>query len=566
MFFLLGIGCVPGIGVANVCLALCLASALAWRWQARKAGEDFLGPFRRTTPVHGPIAAFVLLSVVSCFFSTLPSKSLLQVKGFGTFLLVVFAAALLDDEADVKLAVDVWRTTALYLVLRGFAEWISGSPSLDFRIAGGLSVYMTYAGLLLVFVPLLGARGVSGGSSRARWADVAVALAGAVAMALTLTRGAYLGPRRRRRRASSSRRGRASRSLAPFAIALFFVLMPLPVRDRLASATNPRDVTMNDRVAMWKAGRAMIADHPLTGVGPGRVKPLYPSYRVPGFVNPIPGHLHNNLVMIAAETGIPSLLAYLAFVGAFFLGALRILRRTPRGDPARGVTLGAIGAMAALFAAGMFEYNFGDVEVLMATLVVATLPFAAARAAARRRLESADVEPLSRARLSPQGRSAAPRRRDAALARGRGAGRDGDDGVAAGRARSTACLKGGIPERVGAGRGLGLPGAGRLRALFFSLKDESGGATLRVMVFASDDRRHSLRHSKKVFSSWSADTPDVYPERGKLSLRHRRRSSPPASARSSSRSSSSRRGSRPRASSTLRRSARSRSCRGASAS
>jgi O-antigen ligase len=382
VFFLLGIGCVPGIGVANVCLALCLVSALAWRWQARKAGEDFLGPFRRTTPVHGPIAAFVLLSVVSCFFSTLPSKSLLQVKGFGTFLLVVFAAALLDDEADVKLAVDVWRTTALYLVLRGFAEWISGSPSLDFRIAGGLSVYMTYAGLLLVFVPLLGARGVSGGSSRARWADVAVALAGAVAMALTLTRGAYLGLAVGVVALLLAARPRLA-LLAPIAIALFFVLMPLPVRDRLASATNPRDVTMNDRVAMWRAGRAMIADHPLTGVGPGRVKPLYPSYRVPGFVNPIPGHLHNNLVMIAAETGIPALLAYLAFVGAFFLGALRILRRTPRGDPARGVTLGAIGAMAALFAAGMFEYNFGDVEVLMATLVVATLPFAAARAGAR---------------------------------------------------------------------------------------------------------------------------------------------------------------------------------------
>ena len=84
--------------------------------------------------------------------------------------------------------------------------------------------------------------------------------------------------------------------------------------------------------------------------------------------------------MIAAETGVPSALSYLAFVGAFFLGAVRIVRRTPRGDPMRGIALGAIGAMAALFAAGMFEYNFGDVEVLMATLLVATLPFAASRA------------------------------------------------------------------------------------------------------------------------------------------------------------------------------------------
>lgn len=369
----------PGVGVANVCLALCLACALVWRWRARRAGEDFLGPFRRTTPVHAPIGAFVLLSVFSCFFSTLPSRSLIQIKGFGTFLLVVFTAALLDDEADVKLAVDVWRATALYLVLRGFAEWITGSPSLDFRIAGGLSVYMTYAGLLLVFVPLLGARGISGGSRPARAFDAAVALAGALAMALTLTRGAYLGLAVGVVAVLLAGRPRFA-LLAPFAIALFVVLMPLPVRDRLASATNPRDVTLSDRVAMWQAGRAMVADHPLSGVGPGRVKPLYAQYRVPGWITPDPGHLHNNVVMIAAETGIPSVLAYVAFVGAFLAGAIRLVRRTPRGDPARGVALGAIGAMAALFSAGMFEYNFGDVEVLMATLVVATLPFAAARA------------------------------------------------------------------------------------------------------------------------------------------------------------------------------------------
>ena len=379
MFFLLGVGFVPGIGVANVCLALCLASAIAWRLRARARGEDFFGPFRRITPVHAPIMAFVLLSVLSCFFSTAPSRSLIQIKGFGTYLLVVFAAALLDDAADVKLVVDAWRITALYLVLRGFVEWISGSPSLEFRIAGGLSIYMTYAGLLLLLVPLLGARGISGGSRGARWADVAIALAGVLALALTLTRGAYLGLAVGVVAILLAGRPRYALA-APFAIALFLLLMPLAVRDRLMSVTNPKDVTMNDRVAMWKAGWSMIADRPFFGVGPGRVKVLYPVHRVPGWVEPRPGHLHNNVVMIAAETGIPSVLAYLAFVGAFFLGAGRIVRRAPRGDPDRGIALGAIGAMAALFTAGMFEYNFGDVEVLMATLVVATLPFAAARA------------------------------------------------------------------------------------------------------------------------------------------------------------------------------------------
>ncbi len=375
MFFLLGVGCVPGIGVANICLGAALFCTLAWRLSARARGEDFLGPFRRTTPLHAPIGAFVLLSILSCAFSTLPSRSFIQIKGFGTFLLVVFVAALLDDEDDVRLFVDAWRTTALYLVLRGLVEWLAGADNLDARVSGGLSVYMTYAGLLLVFVPLLGSRGLSGGRRISRVADAIVAAAGAFAIALTLTRSAYLGLAIGLLVVLLAARPRLA-LMAPLGIALFVVIMPLAVRDRLMSATNSRDVTMNDRVAMWKAGAAMIRERPLFGVGPGRVKALYPVYRVSGWVEPRPGHLHNNVVMIAAETGIPSLLAYLWFVGAFFAAALRQVRGLARGEPLRGVTLGAIGAMVSIFAAGMFEYNFGDVEVLMATLVVATLPFA----------------------------------------------------------------------------------------------------------------------------------------------------------------------------------------------
>src|ERR1019366_6863017 len=53
---------------------------------------------------------------------------------------------------------------------------------------------------------------------------------------------------------------------------------------------------------------------------------------------------------------------------------------------------------------------------------------------------------------------------------------------------------------------------------FFSLKDESGDATLRVKVFASDFRRipFTLEEGLLVLAR---GTPDVYPERGELSLR-----------------------------------------------
>ena len=73
-----------------------------------------------------------------------------------------------------------------------------------------------------------------------------------------------------------------------------------------------------DRLSMWSAGAVMVSDRPFFGVGPGRIKEVYPVYRRPGFVEASVGHLHDNLVNVAAETGVPSALAYLALVVAVF--------------------------------------------------------------------------------------------------------------------------------------------------------------------------------------------------------------------------------------------------------
>ena len=67
--------------------------------------------------------------------------------------------------------------------------------------------------------------------------------------------------------------------------------------------------------------------------------------------------------------------AWAWFVGTALVGLMSLQRR------ARHVSLAAagVGAMAAMLAAGLFEYNFGDSEFLMLFLVIITLPFAANR-------------------------------------------------------------------------------------------------------------------------------------------------------------------------------------------
>jgi exodeoxyribonuclease VII large subunit len=79
-------------------------------------------------------------------------------------------------------------------------------------------------------------------------------------------------------------------------------------------------------------------------------------------------------------------------------------------------------------------------------------------------------------------------------------------------------LRAGLPNVWVRGEVSGFRGPAASGHCFFSLKDESGDATLRVKVFASDFRRipFTLEEGLLVLAR---GTPDVYPERGELSLR-----------------------------------------------
>ena len=126
---------------------------------------------------------------------------------------------------------------------------------------------------------------------------------------------------------------------------------------------------------MIRTGTAIIADYPLTGVGPDMVQRVYSEYRDPNAVQASNPHLHNVPLHIAAERGVPAALAWIVFIGVL---AVELFRRM-RADGDRVPAAAALAAVAAMLAAGLFEYNFGDSEFLMLFLLLATAPFAAAR-------------------------------------------------------------------------------------------------------------------------------------------------------------------------------------------
>ena len=120
----------------------------------------------------------------------------------------------------------------------------------------------------------------------------------------------------------------------------------------------------------------MTRESPFLGVGPDQVKDAYPRYMDSGMTQKVRGHLHNNIVHLAAERGLPALAAWIwAWVGYFVLVVRRMrdARAAPFGTRFRMV--GGLAAASGFLCAGMFEYNFGDSEVVMLAFVASALPF-----------------------------------------------------------------------------------------------------------------------------------------------------------------------------------------------
>jgi O-antigen ligase len=240
------------------------------------------------------------------------------------------------------------------------------------RPQGTLSHWMTYSGTLMLVVCAATARLLYGSSGRLWAAFVMPALL--VALGLTLTRGAWVGVAIGVAVLFLSKDFRLL-ALIPIVVVTSVVLAPQALTDRVYSIFDRNDLTSRDRVAMLQAGVAIVKDYPLMGVGPDQIERVYPYYRVPDAVKPTNPHLHNVPMQIAAERGLPALGAWLWFVGSASIGLFNLLRRS-RHKTLAGAGLGA---MAAMLAAGLTEYNFGDSEFLMLLLVLITLPFAANR-------------------------------------------------------------------------------------------------------------------------------------------------------------------------------------------
>ncbi|MDD8014514.1 MAG: O-antigen ligase family protein [Acidobacteriota bacterium] len=322
-----------------------------------------------------PLLIFAGLSLVSSAFSVNPGMSFWDSRELVTFLIIPLSYAVFSRAKEIERACySIWVSAAvsmLYSFHRYFFKAAAGE-----RIKGFMGHYMTQAGLLVLFISLaLSLFLFQKGKVRFLWGGSFVL--SLFALALTLTRSAWIGAAVAACVIIFLYKPKAV-LLLPVLAGLVYLASPPALKQRAASIFSLEGYSNRLRVEYIKAGVKIIRDYPLLGTGPDTVDMVFqhPKYGLSRDARQNV-HLHNNFVQIAAERGLPALLAWLTFVGWAFVSLAGLLRNKSSGVfPLAAASLAALSAMVV---SGFFEYNFGDSEITLLFLFILTMPFAMAR-------------------------------------------------------------------------------------------------------------------------------------------------------------------------------------------
>jgi O-antigen ligase len=368
-----------------------------------------LPPRARWAPlVDVPVGAFVVLGLAAWAFSTDREQSLygerLQHQGLLTLLLYVgffyLARLSIVDTRRLRLLSGAVAVGATLVAGYALVQKAGLDPIWDGYLPGGrvfssigqanaLAAYLVLA--IALSVPL-----VLGNSTVVRLAVLVALGAMTAALVLTQSRGGFLGllaalvvlaigslltfsaPTRRLRLAVAA-------ALAGVVVALAVAAAAAGGVDRLTSA----DSSMRFHLDAWRVAAQIAVEHPLLGTGPETFPDVFPRYShellpadradaLDAFRVESP---HEVYLGIAAGSGLPALLAYLAVIAGFVAVAIRGLE-----GATRDVRLAVVAALAGV-AGHLVTDAFMTAEVTSTWLfwvamgaVVAALPPPGSRA------------------------------------------------------------------------------------------------------------------------------------------------------------------------------------------
>lgn len=291
------------------------------------------------------IVALVVLACISAPFGLSLGASASFILRDYSKVLLLWLLLVLAIRSTGDLSLLIWG----YIVGAGFLCWlsifvygVSDTGSRAMRLSGELFMYdpNDICVILIIALPLTllvvqTARGFR------RWLAAAIVLACGATVALSGSRGGFLGLGAVVLALLCFANNIALRKRVGFALALAAALLvaaPQGYWEQMKTMLEPKSDynwdSEDGRLEIWKRGLGYMLNYPLTGVGIdnfGRAEGTISEkarYHVPGtglkFNAP-----HNSTVQIGAELGIPGLVIWLSLTLGNIIGIVRLRRRIP---------------------------------------------------------------------------------------------------------------------------------------------------------------------------------------------------------------------------------------------
>ena len=332
--------------------------------------------------------AYVLWLILTALINDTPVKSIMNIREEWLFLTVPVGIYLFREKEYGRKLVMVLAAGVALLSLYGVVQYLTGAnwfrstelieaPSFGYRVQGYFSTRLTFAnyfGTAAMF--LLGYAVVEGKlmSPRLRRMLMLVSALAVVATVLTFSRGvvlafvvvlvlmAFLSGRRYRL------------PIGGLVLVIIAVVFLVPgISGRLIDATG-RDFNPEyegGRIFIWKNSLNIIENHPLFGVGQGNFYEEYkallpedaPEYRQLT-------HAHNDFLNVAAVSGIPGMLFFVAMWISVFVYLRRSWRQADNPEWRRRLLLGAILGSTMFLLTSLIEATFVDEEVRQLLMII----------------------------------------------------------------------------------------------------------------------------------------------------------------------------------------------------
>ncbi|HET9941079.1 MAG TPA: O-antigen ligase family protein [Candidatus Eisenbacteria bacterium] len=348
--------------IAPMSIAVALSGALTLACWWRPGGARWV-----RTPVDPAAIVWLIALGIAALAGEDPAGSVNRVtKGF-LLAIVPLAAYHGRDPKLARRAIAVLLVSAAVATVFALVKFAMQGGAFPVRVRGAVGHPLTYGGQAMLLAVLAGA--ILLRSRDRRWKGAAGALLLLLAPALlgSYTRSAWIGTLVGFAILIGFTRARWLPALLGALLVLVLVL-PGGYRERALSVFHPHGVWNRERIILWDAGWRMFRDHPVTGVGLEDLKPWVARYRSPEAHEPPHGHMHNVYLQVLVTMGVIGFAAFVYLVTALWRTAARRLRvdaRSLDADPfGMALRIGTVAALAGFLVAGLFEWNFGDEELL----------------------------------------------------------------------------------------------------------------------------------------------------------------------------------------------------------